>query len=305
MSNRTVWCWGSDGGDHDRLGDGSTGMDRHVPVAVSNVEGVSDLAVGFWHACAAQSDGRVRCWGQNASNELGTGCTSGCAQIDGSSEVAEITGAIRVAAGSGSSCAVRGEARELWCWGFNPSSQLGFTSAEIRAVASPVRDGSMDVTGVELVEGGGGQNFQNADTSGFRGHLCAIREGTLWCWGANDRGQSSDDAAVMVAPTPLTALADVTSVSVGNRHTCAIYSGGLTCWGNNDSGQLGFAGGDRRGPRAGPILGLPHPAVSVAAGADHTCAALSDDSVWCWGDNAQRQLGSAGASTATPTEVPL
>ncbi|MCB9611517.1 MAG: hypothetical protein H6722_03595 [Sandaracinus sp.] len=37
-----------------------------------DLTGATDLAVGgYWHACALVAGGRVRCWGQNASGELG------------------------------------------------------------------------------------------------------------------------------------------------------------------------------------------------------------------------------------------
>ncbi|MFW5741581.1 MAG: RCC1 domain-containing protein, partial [Myxococcota bacterium] len=43
---------------------------------------------------------------------------------------------------------------------------------------------------------------------------------------------------------------------------------------------------------------------SLAAGGGHTCAVLSDDSIWCWGDNAKGQLG-IGATTPTESPTPV
>ena len=40
--------------------------------------------------------------------------------------------------------------------------------------------------------------------------------------------------------------------------------------------------------------------LSVAGGADHTCAVLTDGTVQCWGDNAQSQRGEAGPQITTP-----
>jgi alpha-tubulin suppressor-like RCC1 family protein/lysophospholipase L1-like esterase len=54
-----VWCWG----------DGET-----VAVPVDGVSGpVRALAVGVDHVCAAELDGRVRCWGDNDYGQLGSG----------------------------------------------------------------------------------------------------------------------------------------------------------------------------------------------------------------------------------------
>jgi alpha-tubulin suppressor-like RCC1 family protein len=44
-------------------------------------------------------------------------------------------------------------------------------------------------------------------------------------------------------------------------------------------------------------------AVAVAAGAGHSCAVDRDGAVWCWGDNADLELGSDGGSSATPRVV--
>ena len=42
----------------------------------------------------------------------------------------------------------------------------------------------------------------------------------------------------------------------------------------------------------GEVLGITNTTV-VAAGSGHTCAALSDGTVQCWGDNYEGQLGNA------------
>ncbi len=44
-------------------------------------------------------------------------------------------------------------------------------------------------------------------------------------------------------------------------------------------------------------------AVAVAAGAGHSCAVDQQGAVWCWGDNGDLELGSAGESSATPRAV--
>jgi hypothetical protein len=43
----------------------------------------------------------------------------------------------------------------------------------------------------------------------------------------------------------------------------------------------------------------------VAAGTDHTCALTADDRLFCWGDNANGQVGSGGSSVAVPQQIAL
>src|SRR5262249_26812174 len=46
-----------------------------VPVTVSGLPSAIFVTGGTNHACAVLSDGTARCWGQNASGQLGTGTT--------------------------------------------------------------------------------------------------------------------------------------------------------------------------------------------------------------------------------------
>ena len=60
---------------------------------------------------------------------------------------------------------------------------------------------------------------------------------------------------------------------------------------------------------AGPVLGAAPARASafgvVSAGGNHSCAARTDGTVWCWGDDATSQLGSGTtASTTVPVQVP-
>ena len=75
-----VWCWG-DGGD-GRLGNGSTD-NKNYPVAViagsgssSSLDGIVEIASFTSHSCALSEEGRVRCWGNGFSGQLGYGGTS-------------------------------------------------------------------------------------------------------------------------------------------------------------------------------------------------------------------------------------
>jgi alpha-tubulin suppressor-like RCC1 family protein len=144
-------------------------------------------------------------------------------------------------------------------------------------------------------------------------HACALRtDGSVACWGANDHGQIGNGASggpVAVA-TPVVddhgvPLAGIRAIAVGDNHSCALRPDKtVVCWGDDSTGQLG--GGDSSTASVNPV---PKPAAlttiaAIAAGARHTCAALDDASVWCWGGNEEGQLGTAPSQgTSSPTEV--
>lgn len=66
-----VWCWGRD--NHGQLGNGPGSANALTPQRVAGGYNFSALAVGFDHACAATKAGRVYCWGQGASGQIGDG----------------------------------------------------------------------------------------------------------------------------------------------------------------------------------------------------------------------------------------
>ncbi len=96
-------------------------------------------------------------------------------------------------------------------------------------------------------------------------------------------------------------------------HECIILKNGnlnhgsLMCWGQNGDGQLGVGDTNPRStptPVTATILGdagggVPNTVKSVAAGHQHTCAILNDDTVVCWGRNNFGQIGGVSDKLAT------
>lgn len=116
-----------------------------------------------------------------------------------------------------------------------------------------------------------------------------------------DAGQGTDapsptteDGAVtpVEASAPAALLDDATSVAAGRAHTCAITAAqDVVCWGSNGSGQLGVPAALT--PRSSrPVkVDLGGKATAISAGANHTCAVMSDAKIKCWGSNEKGQLG--------------
>ena len=69
-----VKCWGQN--KHGEVGDGSR-SDRLKPVHVTGLtSGVAQVSAGYDHTCALLTGGTVKCWGNNATGELGDGTTT-------------------------------------------------------------------------------------------------------------------------------------------------------------------------------------------------------------------------------------
>ena len=139
------------------------------------------------------------------------------------------------------------------------------------------------------------------DINSGTSHSCAILDdGSIRCWGNNANGQlgdgSRDDRLIpTLVNTPLGRNA--TSLSTGLAHSCAIFDDhSLRCWGDNSYGQLGDGTLIERILPTSVNLGNGRSAISVSLGQTHTCAILDDNSLKCWGGNANGQLGDESTS---------
>jgi len=119
LTDGTVECWGfnSDG----QLGDGTTSSSFRTTVTVLGITTAKSIDLGSNHACAVLTDGKVKCWGENDSGQLGDGTTT-----DRSTpvEVSGITSATSVVLGNDHSCAVLTD-EKVKCWGDNSAGELG------------------------------------------------------------------------------------------------------------------------------------------------------------------------------------
>ncbi|MDX1646768.1 MAG: Ig-like domain-containing protein [Longimicrobiales bacterium] len=87
------------------------------------------------------------------------------------------------------------------------------------------------------------------------------------------------------------------SISTGASHTCALDGEGRAfCWGDNSNGELGtgeWAFEDQ--PTAQPVRGgLQFAAISTGA---NTCAVAPDGAAYCWGSNANGELGTSSSES--------
>jgi alpha-tubulin suppressor-like RCC1 family protein len=178
-----AFCWGDN--QDGKLGVAFTETrSASKPILVPGLTGVDKVFVGANHSCAVIGD-RVRCWGANNFDQLGSPqVASGPA-----AEVVGVTGAGGgLMVGDRHTCALDDSARVVRCWGANDRGQLGVATSGSQTQAPVVVDALKNVTNI------GGAKSEQA---------CAISD-RLYCWGANENGQLGDGTKVDRAkPTPV------------------------------------------------------------------------------------------------------
>ena len=97
----------------------------------------------------------------------------------------------------------------------------------------------------------------------------------------------------------------ISAVSAGGDHMCAVIHSADECFGANQYGQLGLGtvSGSPRNPgySGGTVAALATP-TAIAAGPEHSCAAVSSGTIYCWGHNLFGQLGDG---TTTNSDIPM
>jgi alpha-tubulin suppressor-like RCC1 family protein len=86
---------------------------------------------------------------------------------------------------------------------------------------------------------------------------------------------------------------------------CAVtVKGDVECWGDNESGELGD-GSTTSSAVPVKVQGLPEAASQVSTGLGTACALTKSGAVWCWGYNADGELGDGTEGTISTRPVPV
>jgi len=246
------------------------------------------VSAGAFHSLGLSTDTRVRAWGDNGWQQLGTGDGSG---IDSRSPVLPIlsSGIVSVSSGEHHSIALHADGT-VWAWGSNLNGQLGYLPPV--GSATP-----RQVPGLPTIV---------AISAGANHNLALDSKGELWSWGQNTLFQLGGGipGKDSYQPVRVLQLDNVIAVAAGLGHNLALRADGTVwTWGYDSNGQLG--------------IGSVHPATvpaqvpnlsgvtAVAAGGNHSMALKADGTVWGWGDNSNNAVGAPAVAGQLAVGSPM
>ncbi|HJN55035.1 MAG TPA: hypothetical protein QF646_01445, partial [Candidatus Poseidoniales archaeon] len=252
---------------------------------------------GETYSCSALDDGRIMCWGNGASGQLGRGSTAS-SNLPVQVSLPDGAQAVQVELAKNHACAILTDG-DLMCWGENGQGQLGIGSTVDSHVPVSVNlpDG-VRVTDVSLAER----------------HGCLLLDnGSVMCWGYGygviGDGWYTDLDEPTYVDTPEDRYA--IDVAVGSGHSCVVLdNGSAMCWGQAAHGKLGISSfsqyNDRhysQVPEAPPTyVSLPadRQAVAITSG----CVILADGDLMCWGEGDDRLGDGSGNQAACAIGTP-
>ena len=272
--------------------------------SISYVDSDSELPMvavdaNYQHACGIKQGGEIFCWGYNTDGQLGDGTLTRrlrptAVRFDGETPIVK-----QVSTGFSNTCIVT-ENNRVMCWGDGSQGQIG--------ICSHSNDASLfDEIRPQEVLLPWSSNATMVTTA--KQFACALMDdGSVKCWGRNNYGQlGSGSTSPSYSGLPLEVKLPIgrfaLSIDSFEDHSCAVLDdGNMYCWGYKKYGNMGT--GDLPTSTAAhtstPVpVHLPGgKRVSLMAVGDaHSCAVMTDDTLWCWGRNYYGEIGDGAISS--------
>lgn len=307
----TLWMWGNYAQPFiDERGGFDTGY-KKSPVKI--LTDAVYVCCSTYHAAAIKKDGSLWMWGSNDYGQLGNGKKDDVIFGGESyqlSPVKVMDDVAMVSCGFAHTAAIKTDG-SLWLFGSNEYGQIGNNCAgdvakaglhsvkpeyALQTVPTKVMD---DVAYVSC-----GYNFTAA----------IKKDGTLWTWGDNQRGQLGNGeygGSIYRGDqyVPVKILDNVMSVSCGNSHVAAVDKDGvLWTWGWNGHGCLGVGStsvAEKDGYNSSVPVRIMDGVLYVDCGKYSTAVVKDDGTLWIWGANMGVEIigGDLPNSVGTPTKV--
>jgi alpha-tubulin suppressor-like RCC1 family protein len=300
-----IECWGDN--SRDQLGGGTETETSATPVEVGKITNATSVALGNSYACALLATGRIDCWGDDESCQLGTtvkleGCEGTCSAIPVTVE--GIENATSLSLGGRHACAVLSTGH-VKCWGYGQWGALGNGSESNSTTPVEVSG----VTSATEVSAGGAST-------------CALLSAdNIDCWGANWSGQLGNGSREnSLTPVGVVGIENASYVSEAESSGCALLATGhVDCWGSNEYGELGNGeresgpencapeseGGSACSVRPVAVEGISS-VTEISESQLNGCALETGGVVYCWGANNAGLLGyteKLGGEVGLPTRI--
>jgi alpha-tubulin suppressor-like RCC1 family protein len=287
-------------------------------------------------ACGLTREGRVYCWGNNKSGQLGIGRVGGHRASPVRVAISQPVQAVTL--GIDFACALQNG--KALCWGTNEHGELGDSSqVEERPTPRPMKSnlrfrsltaGGGFACGITIsgdsycwgraAEGQLGAGIRSDSAQGalqVSGHhrfrvlsaasesgVCGVADDNVaYCWGDLAR-----DSAGPISDVPVRVPGNLSfqDVSSGTGYACGLTTEGRAyCWGFGGEGNLGDgrAPGRRYSASPSPVVGDLR-FRSISSGGRTVCALDAVGRAYCWGWNEDGQVGDSTTIDRTvPTPV--
>lgn len=323
--DKTLWCWGA--GGNGNLGQGNTASSSYIPLKVKDslgtgfLENVEDFGVGQVHTCAIVAE-EVYCWGFSRRAGVDQDAATTLPR-----HLPGLTGAVKIESSDQHSCALL-KTNEVYCWGTNRNLQIG--GVEDRIVIAPKKvDFPSGVGEIKDISLGNGTNPTSSRSCvltksgevycwGTAGHAifgslkpllantftlqpssnvsslsmtsaqtCFINNDQPYSSGFNDYNQVDSDRYIISSPLLMSSNV-VSDFSCGRYANCYVSSNKLFCQGLNLTGRQ-------------EITALGSNVVKAVMASHSTCALMLNNDFYCWGLNANGQIGNGDTATVAAT----